>query len=271
MRVAVAGKGGAGKTTISATLARLAARTGHPAVAIDADSNPNLAIALGIDQRAMISSFLPPSLVNRRQDIDRALSSTLDEVLAGHASTGPDGVRLLVMGAPDHAEQGCLCSAHATVSALLADLAGLPDATIVVDLEASPEHLSRGTARYVDTLILVAEPYYRALEAVRRLADLAAELPIPRVAVVVNKVRSPADSEAIAGFCARHSLELMAEVPWSDEVVDADRLRMPLLDAAPDGPVVAAIRQLAAILQPVDVLDDALLAEPLLAGSSERA
>ncbi|MGH9069787.1 MAG: hypothetical protein ACRDX8_01145 [Acidimicrobiales bacterium] len=248
MRVAVAGKGGAGKTTISATLTRLAARAGAPAVAIDADSNPNLAIALGIEAGAMISEFLPASLVNRRLDVGRALSSPVDEVLAGHASTGPDGVRLLVMGAPDHAEQGCLCSAHATVSALLADLGALQDATIVVDLEASPEHLSRGTARYVDTLLLVAEPYYRALEAVRRLADLAAELPIPRVAVVVNKVRSPADSEAVAAFCDRHDLELMAEVPWSDEVVDADRARVPLLDAAPCGPAVAAIRRLAAIL-----------------------
>lgn len=272
MRVAVAGKGGAGKTTISATLARLAARTG-PSVAIDADSNPNLAIALGIDQDAMRSTFLPASLVNRRIDVDRALSSSLDEVLAGHASSGPDGVRLLVMGAPDHAEQGCLCSAHATVSALLADLASLPDATIVVDLEASPEHLSRGTARYVDTLLLVAEPYYRALEAVRRLADLAAELPIPRVAVVVNKVRSPADSEAIAAFCARHELDLTAEVPWSDDVVDADRSRIPLLDAAPDGAAVSAIRRLATLLRTLE-LDPHTgppSIDPVLAGSLERA
>lgn len=259
MRVALAGKGGAGKTTISATLARLAGRAGSAVVAIDADSNPNLALALGIDQAAMRSSCLPPSLVSRRLDDDRALSSPLDEVLAGHATLGPDGVRLLVMGAPDHAEQGCLCSAHATVSALLADLAGLPDATVVVDLEASPEHLSRGTARYVDTLLLVAEPYYRALEAVRRLADLAAELPIPRVAVVVNKVRSPVDSEAVAAFCTRHGLELLAEVPWGDDVVGADRERVPLLDAAPHGPVVRAIEALSTALAGDDLPEPALV------------
>lgn len=260
MRVALAGKGGAGKTTISATLARLAGREGAPVVAIDADSNPNLSLALGIDQATMVSAFLPASLVNRRLDVDRALSSPLDEVLAGHATLGPDGVRLLVMGAPDHAEQGCLCSAHATVSALLADLASLAGATVVVDLEASPEHLSRGTARYVDTLLLVAEPYYRALEAVRRLADLAAELPIPRVAVVVNKIRSPADSEAVAAFCTRHCLELAGEVPWGDDVVGADRERVPLLDAAPDGPVVDAIKDLSIYLS-----------EPALTVTLERA
>lgn len=260
MRVALAGKGGAGKTTISATLARLAGRGGAPVVAIDADSNPNLALALGIDQAAMVSAFLPASLVNRRLDVDRALSCTLDEVLAEHATLGPDEVRLLVMGAPDHAEQGCLCSAHATVSALLADLASLPGAAVVVDLEASPEHLSRGTARYVDTLLLVAEPYYRALEAVRRLADLAAELPIPRVAVVVNKIRSPADSEAVAAFCTRHGLELAGEVPWGDDVVGADRERVPLLDAAPDGPVVDAIKALSNYLS-----------EPALTVTLERA
>jgi CO dehydrogenase maturation factor len=249
MRVALAGKGGAGKTTIAATLARVEARRGEPVIAVDADSNPNLAAALGIrDGAAAAARPLPTSLVARRLR-GPALTVPVEEILDGHATPGPDGVRLLLMGMPAHAEEGCLCAAHATVSALLGDLGDRSDIMTVVDMEASPEHLSRGTTRHADVLLLVAEPYYRSLETIRRLATLASELPIPRVAVVVNKVRTPADAEAVAEFCERHHLERLAEVPWSDEVVEADRAGVPLLDASPEGLAVAAIRRMAAELR----------------------
>jgi CO dehydrogenase maturation factor len=249
MRVALAGKGGAGKTTIAATLARVEARRGGRVLAVDGDSNPNLAAALGIQAaRAGASGFLPASLVSRRLR-GPALTVPVEEVVDRHAIPGPDGVRLLLMGMPAHADEGCLCAAHATVSALLGDLAHRADAVTVVDMEASPEHLSRGTTRHVDVLLLVAEPYYRSLETIRRLAALAAELPIPRVAVVANKVRSAAEAKAVMEFCQRHQLEPVAEVAWSDEVVEADRAGVPLLDAAPLGSTVAAISQLASRLR----------------------
>lgn len=246
MRLALAGKGGAGKTTISATLARLTARRGVPVVAIDADSNPNLSVALGLDPaqgEAMTS--LPVTIVSRRLDGGPALTVPVDQVVADHSVVAPDGVRLMRMGMPGHAGEGCMCSAHATVSALLHDLGREPGTLTLVDLEASPEHLSRGTAGLADVLVLVAEPYYRSLEAVGRLAALAAELPIGQVAVVVNKVRSPADAEAVGLFCDRHHLERLGQVPWSEEVVEADRAATPLLDAFPDGPVAAAVGELA--------------------------
>lgn len=252
MRVALAGKGGAGKTTLSATLARLAARSGRPVLAIDADSNPNLAVALGVDrERAARPVALPPSLVSRRLDRERGASLTvpLSEVLERYGLAAPDGVRVVVMGAPDHAGAGCLCSAHAVVGALLDDLGAREEWLTVLDLEASPEHLSRGTARHADVLLLVAEPYYRALEAVRRLAQLAAELPIPRVSVLANKVRSEEDLQAIAEFCARSDLELFGSVPFSETAGDADRRGVPVVDAAPD--VTAAVAKLLEALQPV--------------------
>ncbi|CAN5496687.1 carbon monoxide dehydrogenase accessory protein CooC [soil metagenome] len=245
MRVAIAGKGGAGKTTISSTLARLHARLGIPVVAIDADSNPNLAWALGIDPLlAAGATSLPSALVSRRPDGPR-LTAPLEDVLAEHTIPAPDGVRLATMGMPDHADTGCLCAAHATVSAVLADLGDRPEVTTIIDLEASPEHLSRGTARHADVLVLVAEPYYRSLETVGRLAALAAELPIPRVAVVANKLRSQGDADAVGEYCDRRELELLAEVPWSTEALDADAARTPLLDAYPDAPVIDAIAGLA--------------------------
>ncbi len=245
MRIALAGKGGAGKTTISATLARARARAGAQVVAIDADSNPNLAAALGL--RSGASGPVPVSLVSRRLS-GAALTAPIEEVLAAHAVPGPDGVRLVGMGAPAHADEGCLCSAHATVSAVLADLGAGEGTVTIIDMEASPEHLSRGTVRHADVLLLVTEPYFRSLETVRRLAALAAELPIARVAVVANKVRSEDEADAVLEFCARHELPCWAVVPWSEEVVAADLAARPLLDAAPGGPAVAAIEELGRFL-----------------------
>jgi CO dehydrogenase maturation factor len=253
MRLAIAGKGGAGKTTLSATLARLAARTGQPVVAIDADANPNLAAALGLSpELAATQTSVPPSLVSRKRG-GTGLLRPIAEILDQHTLTGPDGVRLLGMGAPAHAEQGCLCSAHAVVSSMLEDL-GEPDPDgnerlVIIDMEASPEHLSRGTIRHVDAVLFVAEPYYRNLETVRRMNNLVAELPVPHVTVVANKIRTPADLTAITEFCDRHHLHLSGDVPYSDTVINADRNRTPLIDT-PDGqPVVTAIDKLRISLQ----------------------
>ncbi len=244
----MAGKGGAGKTTLSATLARLVARGGTRVVAIDADANPNLATALGL--HLPVGSELasvPSSLVSRRRD-GHGLTEPIDSVLARYAQVAPDGVRLLGMGAPGHAEEGCLCSAHAVVSSLLEDLGSDPERMVVIDMEASPEHLSRGTVRHADVMLLVAEPYYRSLETVRRMAALVAELPVGDVAVVANKLRSPDDLEAIGEFCARHDLRLAGAVPWSDDVVAADREQVPVIEWAAAQPVVDAVGALAAAL-----------------------
>lgn len=247
MRLALAGKGGAGKTTISATLARLAARDGRSVVAIDADANPNLGFALGVAPEAAAAVCpIPSALVSRRIG-GSGLSEPVDQVLARHAVLGPDGVRLIGMGAPTHADEGCLCSAHAVVSSLLEDLGG-PDRLVVVDMEASPEHLSRGTVRHVDVVCMVAEPYYRSLETVRRMALLVDELPVERLAVVANKVRTREDEQAMLEFCDRHGFELAGVVPWSEQVVAADRARVPVVEWPAAADVVAAIGALAQAL-----------------------
>ncbi len=108
-------------------------------------------------------------------------------------------------------------------------------------MEASPEHLSRGTIRHADVVCMVAEPYYRSLETVRRMAALAAELPVARIVVVANKVRSAGDGEAIAEFCDRHGFELVGTVPWCDGVAAADRARQAVIDVPGTEPVTMAV------------------------------
>ncbi|HEX2041270.1 MAG TPA: P-loop NTPase [Acidimicrobiales bacterium] len=245
LRVAVAGKGGAGKTTLSATLARLMARRGKRVVVVDGDSNPNVAVALGVDRAAAAATApLPTSLVSRRLD-GTALKEPVAAVVDRFGTAAPDGIRVLLMAMPSHADEGCLCSAHATVSGLLNDVGTETDVVTILDLEASPEHLSRGTTRNVDVLLLVVEPYYRSYETARRMAALAAELPIKHVGVIANKLRRPGDLEAMAEYCERHNLNLDGHLPWSDAVLDADLVGTPLYDFAPDDPVVAAVDEVA--------------------------
>ena len=245
LRVAVAGKGGAGKTTFSATLSRILARRGRDVTVIDGDSNPNVAVALGVD-RALADTLepIPTTLVSRKLG-GTALREPVDEVLAKHSLPAPDHVRVLMMCMPKHADEGCLCTSHATVAGLMNDMADREDSVTLLDLEASPEHLSRGTTRNVDALLLVIEPYYRSYETAKRMAALAAELPISRVAVVANKLRTPSDAEAIRQYCELNGLNLDGELPWSDAALDADKAGVPLLDYEPSDPLVAAISKVA--------------------------
>lgn len=106
MKLAIAGKGGSGKTSISGTMARVLARRGHAVLAIDGDSNPNLALTLGIPREQMEAMpTLTRDLLERTTAGDR-LTKSLSEIRESHSVTGPDGVTLLVMANPQHAGTG---------------------------------------------------------------------------------------------------------------------------------------------------------------------
>ena len=245
MKLAIAGKGGSGKTSISGTMARLMARDGHKVLAIDGDSNPNLALTLGIPAERMSDMpTLSPGLL-RRTEAGPVLNQSLDEVRAAHSVTGPDGVELLVMALPQHADTGCLCSMHATVRAIIGAASEDEQDVCLLDTEASPEHLSRGTARYADAMLAVVEPYFKSLETGRRMAALANDLGLERVALVANKVRDDRELEAVRQFADRHELELAGVVPFDDSFQEAERAERAPLDFAPGAPGVKAIGELA--------------------------
>src|SRR3954470_20669203 len=106
MKLVVAGKGGSGKTSISGTMARVLARDGHSVLAIDGDSNPTLALTLGIPVERMNELPTLPRDLLKRTESGAELTKTLDEVCASHSLEGPDGVTLLVMAHPQHAGAG---------------------------------------------------------------------------------------------------------------------------------------------------------------------
>ena len=115
----------------------------------------------------------------------------------------------------------------------------------ILDTEASPEHLSRGTARYADAMLVVVEPYFKSLETGRRMAALGRDLGLERVAVVANKVRDERDLEAVREFSERHDLEVAGVIPYDERVLEAERAGKAPLDHAPDAPAVAAVERLA--------------------------
>jgi CO dehydrogenase maturation factor len=119
-----------------------------------------------------------------------------------------------------------------------------PDDVTILDNEASIEHMTRGTVRTADVLLMVTEPYYRSLETTGRLAPLARELGIPHIWGVANKLRTPRDEAAVREYCERHGLEVLAAVPFDEQVTEADNAGVALLDHAPGGVAARAIETL---------------------------
>jgi len=115
----------------------------------------------------------------------------------------------------------------------------------ILDTEASPEHLARGTARYADAMLAVVEPYYKSLETGRRMAVLARDLGIEHVALVANKIRDDRDRAAVEEFARANDLEIAGVIPFDDQMPEAERAGVAPLDHAPDAAAVAAIGELA--------------------------
>lgn len=120
-----------------------------------------------------------------------------------------------------------------------------PADVTILDMEASIEHMTRGTVRHVDTMLILVEPYFRALETAGRMAPLAHDLGIPDVLAIANKIRTPADEAAVNQYCASHGIEVIATIPFDVSITEADLRGVALLDYAPGAPAVEAIRGLA--------------------------
>src|SRR5919199_2862958 len=134
---------------------------------------------------------------------------------------------------------------HATVRSLIEVAAEADTEVCILDTEASPEHLSRGTARYADVMLTVVEPYYKSLETGRRMAALATDLGLERVALLANKVRDERELDAVRQFATSHGLEIAGVVPFDDQLPEAERAQRAPLDFAPESPAVKAIENLA--------------------------
>ena len=251
MKIAMVGKGGSGKTTLAGTLARVLARRQHRVLAIDGDPNPNLALTLGMaradaDRIRFIPSNLAQNVTAPTGEATLRLTMARSTVIEQYAAQAPDGVQLIVMGKPAEgsAGSGCMCASHRAVRGLIAEMTDSGEHTIT-DMEAGLEHLKRGTARNVEAMLIVAEPYYRSLEAASRTFSLANELKIPHVYAVANKVRNEADRQAIEAYCAQHGMPVIGVVPFDEQFVAAEQAAQAPADFADGGPGLRAIEAVA--------------------------
>src|SRR5215208_1247050 len=135
---------------------------------------------------------------------------------------------------------------HATVRSVIQVAAEAAEDVCILDTEASPEHLSRGTAKYADAMLIVVEPYFKSLETGRRMAALGRDLGLERVALVANKIRDDGELEAVREFSRQHGIEIAGVIPYDESLPGAERAEAAPLDFAPDCAAVTAIGELAA-------------------------
>jgi len=240
MKIAITGKGGVGKTTLSSLLAQLYAQRGRQVLAIDADPAGNLATALGFPsdlEESIVPIAEMEDLIYERTGAKPGqgggwfrLNPRVDDI-PERFSAEHRGVRLLQLGTVKKGGGGCMCPESALLRALVTHLLLGRRDVVILDMEAGIEHLGRGTARAVDALVIVVEPGKRSLDTARKIRDLAREINVPRLYLVGNKVRQDSDRQ----FIEAHSPDLpgLGFLSQSPEAIEADLRGEAAFDLAP--------------------------------------
>ena len=255
MKLAITGKGGVGKTTLSSTLARLYADEGRTVLAADVDPDANLGLALGLSQEE-VDQIIPISkmrtLVEERTG---ATAANKFFKLNPYVADIPDtfskdinGVKLLVMGTVDVGGSGCVCPEHVMLKSILSSLTYRKGDVVIMDMEAGLEHLGRGTAMNMDQFIVVIEPGARSVQTYHNVKRLASDLGVKRVRVVANKVRDQRDEEFVKNSIPAE--DLLGIIHYNTEVIDADRNGESPYDYSPKA--IEEIRKIKEILDRED-------------------
>ncbi len=220
VKIAVTGKGGVGKTTLSGTLARMLAKDGYDVLAIDADADMNLASSLGIKN--------PPKPLTEYKDLieERAgekggmfkFNPKVDDVVDKFGVVGPDNVKMLVMGTVERGGSGCMCPASAFLRAFLRHVVLKDTSALILDMEAGIEHLGRGTTRGIDLMLIVVEPGMRSIETAQRIKELSEGIDIKHLAAVINKGTSANMKPKLEEL----GIPVLGEIPYDPDLVEAD-------------------------------------------------
>lgn len=240
MKIAITGKGGVGKTTVSALLSHLYASENRQVIAVDADPDANLAAALGIDKNE-IKNLRPiaelSDLVEERTGAKPGTSGGIFKINP-KVDDIPEGfgykfgnTTLLIMGKSKFAASGCYCPEHTLLRRLLKHLIVDRNEVVIVDMEAGIEHLTRGTAEGVDAFIVVVEPGQRSIQTAETVRKLAAELGIKRVFLVANKVRKEQDVDFIKSNVT--GIEFLGKISFNDSIMESDIQGIPSHKASP--------------------------------------
>ena len=242
IKIAISGKGGVGKTTLSGTLARLLARRGYEVLAIDADPSMNLASALGIKNPPRpLTEFT--ELIDERAGGPAGvfkLNPKVDDIVEKFGVTGPDNVKLLVLGTVERGGSGCMCPASSFLKALLRHVLLKTNSVVIIDMEAGVEHLGRGTTRGIDIMLIVVEPGARSIETAGRIVELARQIDIRKFGAVINKAEG--EVKDIEDKLKGYGIEVFGIIPYDTSLVQADMENIAPMDKG--GAAVEAIKNI---------------------------
>jgi CO dehydrogenase maturation factor len=253
VKIAVTGKGGVGKTTLAATMARVLAEEGFRVLAVDADPDANLAGALGIP--AEVAAGIVP--ISQMKELVAERTGGVPGTMGGFFKLNPrvddlpdelsvpiDGVRLMVMGTVKEGAGGCICPESTLLRTLIRHLLIRRDEAVILDMEAGIEHLGRATASGVDAMLVVVEPGARSARTADAIRKLASDIGIKRLFVVLNKVEPEERGQVLAML---EGYDVLGSLPTSAAVRRADLEEKSPYDCAPD--YVAAVRELVRALR----------------------
>jgi CO dehydrogenase maturation factor len=241
MKLAISGKGGVGKTTLTALLAQVYADAGREVLAVDADPSPCLAGALGFPD-ALRDGLRPiaemDALIEERTGAKPGASGGYFTInprvddLPERFSISQRGVRLLEMGAVDIGGSGCICPESALLKALMTHLLFRQEDILLLDMYAGVEHLGRATVDFVDAMLVVVEPTRRSLGTAAQIRKLAQDIGIQRFWLVGNKVRD-AEERRFLEAAASAEMPLLGWLPADLLVQEADRTGIAVYDHVP--------------------------------------
>lgn len=240
MKLAISGKGGVGKTTLTALLAQVYANSGREVLAVDADPAPCLADALGLPPE--LRSKLHP--IAEMEDLIHERTGAKPGTTGGFFTLNPRvddipelfsvnhrGVRLLEMGGVEAGGTGCICPESALLKTLFTHLLFRNDDILLLDMYAGVEHLGRATADFVDAMLIVVEPTKRSLGTAAQIKKLAADIGIKKIWLVANKVQSRDDVEFVK--VNSPDIPLLDQFYSHSDVIEADRRGVAVYDYVP--------------------------------------
>jgi CO dehydrogenase maturation factor len=256
-RVVVVGKGGVGKSTLSAVMARQLARGGWRVVAVDADEQRNLAASLGMglnEAMSIVPVAEDAEYVHEKTGARPGegaggllvLNPDTTDLIDRLSVEAPDGVRLVVMGGVREAGRGCLCPETALISSAVAGMHLYDQDVVVMDTHAGVEHFGRALARGFDSVVVVVEPTFNAVQVGVESAGLAHQLGIETIHLVVNRVRAESDLGRVLGYVDQlgaTAFNSVTTVPYDEMALSCE----PSVGAFLEGSAIAdAVRVLTA-------------------------
>ncbi len=231
MKLAITGKGGVGKTTLTSLIAWIYSNKGKKVIAIDANPDANLAAALGFSSEE--SQNIKPiaelrELIEERTGVKSGsmgtffkLNPKVDDIPERY-SIQKNGIKLLVMGTVKRGGGGCLCPEGALLKSLLSHLVLSRSEVVVMDMDAGVENLGRGTAKAVDAFIVVVEPGQRSFQTARAIQHLAMDLGVQKCYVVGSKTHDDGERRFITDSLP--DFEVLGFINYHPEIAEADRL-----------------------------------------------